>query len=74
MSQAFDPAAMIQRFADRAIAVKHRQLPPVEGEARKDFIKQASVDFQDFAMVGDSEASLDDGILTLRTDLRPAEG
>jgi hypothetical protein len=34
------------------------------------FIKQAELDFQDFAMIADSEISLDDGILTI--DLRPA--
>ena len=27
----------------------------------------------DFAMLGDATASLDDGILTLRVDLRPSE-
>jgi hypothetical protein len=25
----------------------------------------------DFAMIGDAQASIDDGILTLRVDLRP---
>jgi hypothetical protein len=48
-------------------------LPPVAGEERQQFIAQANTDFQDFAMVGDAQASLDDGILTLRIDLRPAE-
>ena len=37
------------------------------------FIAQANSDFQDFAMIGDAQASLDDGILTLRIDLRPAD-
>jgi hypothetical protein len=36
-------------------------------------MRQAQLDFQDFAMVGDAEASLDDGVLTLRIDLRPPE-
>jgi hypothetical protein len=31
------------------------------------------VDFMDFAMLGDAEARIDDGILTLRVDLRPPE-
>jgi len=73
MSAPFDPQEMIERFRERAAAVRSRQLPPVEGEARKDFIRQASIDHQDFAMVGDAEASLDDGVLTLRIDLRPPE-
>jgi hypothetical protein len=30
------------------------------------------LDFQDFAMLGDAAGSLEDGILTLRIDLRPA--
>jgi hypothetical protein len=34
-------------------------------------MEQAQIDFMDYAMVGDAEASLDDGILTLRIDLRP---
>lgn len=71
MSDGFDPEAMVRRFGERAAAVRSRPLPPVAGEERTRFIEQAQVDFQDFAMVGDAEASLDDGILTLRIDLRP---
>ena len=36
-------------------------------------MQQAQTDFQDFAMIGDAEASLEDGILTLRIDLRPKD-
>jgi len=43
----------------------------VAGEERTRFIEQAQIDFQDFAMVGDAVASIDDGVLTLRIDLRP---
>jgi len=32
---------------------------------------QANIDFQDFAMIGDAQAMLEDGVLTLRVDLRP---
>jgi hypothetical protein len=66
-----DVDAMIARFRERAAAVKHRPLPPVAGEERQHFIEQAQVDFQDFAIIGDAEASIEDGILTLRVDLRP---
>ncbi|MGB0114405.1 MAG: hypothetical protein WBP59_14380 [Ilumatobacteraceae bacterium] len=69
----FDPDEMIQRFQERAQAVKKRPMPPVEGEGRKHFIEQSKVDFQDFAMLGDATASLEDGVLTLRIDLRPPE-
>ena len=71
MADSFDPAAMIARFQERAAAVKKRNLPPVGGDERQMFIKQAEQDFMDFAIIGDAEASLDDGVLTLRIDLRP---
>jgi hypothetical protein len=73
MGDTFDPDAMIQRFRDRAQAVRNRTLPPVAGEERTRFIRQAEVDFQDFAMVGDAEATIEDGVLVLRVDLRPPE-
>ena len=62
---------MIQRFRDRAHAVRERGLPPLEGEARKRYVEQAQLDYQDFAMLADATASIDDGILTLTVDLRP---
>ena len=62
---------MIQRFQARARAVRQRGIPPVEGPDRKRFVDQARTDFMDYAMIGDAEASLDGGILTLRIDLRP---
>ena len=70
---AFEPSEMIARYTERADAVKRRPLPPVAGEERQMFLKQAQSDFQDFAMIGDSEASLEDGILVLRIDLRPPD-
>ena len=71
MAETFDPDSMITRFKERAAAVKRRNLPPVAGDERQMFIRQAEQDFMDFAMIGDAEASLDDGILTLRIGLRP---
>jgi hypothetical protein len=71
MADELDVDAMIQRFRERAKAVKGRPLPPVEGAARRDFIQRAQLDYQDFAMLGDAEATLEDGVLTLRVDLRP---
>jgi hypothetical protein len=71
MADTFDPASMITRFQERAAAVRKRNLPPVGGEERQRFLKQAETDYMDFAMIGDAKASLDDGILTLRIDLRP---
>ena len=73
MASAFNPDDMIARFAERAAAVKRRPLPPVAGEERQMFLQQAQVDFQDFAMLSDAQVELEDGILTLRVDLRPPE-
>ncbi|MEO7556992.1 MAG: hypothetical protein ABIV94_10375 [Acidimicrobiales bacterium] len=73
MADGFDIDAMLQRYRDRAAAVRSRNLPPVGGDERAQFIRQAQLDFQDFAMVGDAEAELVDGVLTLRVDLRPPE-
>jgi hypothetical protein len=67
----FDPGAMIERFRTRAAAVRSRGIPPIEGADRQRYIEQAKLDFMDYAMLGDAEASLEDGILTLKVDLRP---
>lgn len=68
-----DIELMLERYRERADAVRRRQVPPVEGAARQDFVAQARIDFQDYAMIGDASASLKDGILTLTIDLRPPE-
>ncbi len=73
MTAEFDVRAMIERFRDRAKAVKARALPPVEGQERLRFVQQAQNDFQDFAMLGDAQAEVKDGILTLKVDLRPPD-
>jgi hypothetical protein len=70
VAEDFDPEAMVQRFKERAQAVKNRPLPPVAGPDKKRFIERAQVDFMDFAMIGDATATLEDGILTLQIDLR----
>jgi hypothetical protein len=71
MSNAFDPQEMVLRFRERADAVKRRGLPPVEGPERAMFLEAAKLDFQDFAMLGDATATLEEGILRLEIDLRP---
>jgi hypothetical protein len=71
MPDPFDPQAMVERFRTRAEAVRSRGLRPVEGPDRERFKQQAQTDFMDFAIIGDAEPSIDDGILTLRIDLRP---
>jgi sulfur transfer protein SufE len=71
MADTLDVEAMIQRFRDRAAAVKRRSLPPVAGEERQRFIQQSQDDYQDFAIIGDADAQIEDGVLVLRVDLRP---
>ena len=73
MADALDLDAMLQRFRDRAHAVKNRPLPPIAGDERALFIEQAQNDFMDFAIIGDATAELVDGVLTLTVDLRPKE-
>ena len=65
-----DTVAMTRRFRKRAAAVRKRNLPPLVGSARRAFIREAELDYQDYALLADSTISLDGGILTV--DLRPA--
>lgn len=73
MAEGLDVEAMLERFRERAAAVRKRPLPPVAGEERRAFIDQANTDFRDFAIIGDAQASLVDGVLVLTVDLRPAD-
>ena len=71
MSDELDIEAMLQRFRERAAAVRNRNLPPIGGDERRMFLEQAQNDFQDFAIIGDAEGTLENGILTLKVDLQP---
>jgi hypothetical protein len=51
---------------DRVVVDALKQLPE-----RQRFIEAARIDFQDYAMIGDATATLEDGILRLEIDLRP---
>ena len=73
MAEELDVEGMIHRFRERAKAVKRRTLPPVAGPERQQFLAQAQLDFQDYAMIGDAEATLEEGVLVLRIDLRPPD-
>lgn len=72
MAGELDVDAMLTRFRERARAVRSRTLPPIGGDERARFIEQAQLDFQDYAMVGDAQATMEDGVLVLRIDLRPS--
>jgi hypothetical protein len=73
MSQGLDLEAFVERFRKRAESVKNRPMPPVEGPERVRFRDQQQTDFMDYAMIGDAVPTIEDGILTLRIDLRPAK-
>ncbi len=72
MPQDLDVDAMLNRFRERARAVRQRGVPPLEGPERKRFVDQARTDYMDYAMIGDAAATLEGGVLTLTIDLRPA--
>ncbi|MEZ5227904.1 MAG: hypothetical protein R2710_14895 [Acidimicrobiales bacterium] len=58
MAESFDVDAMIERYRQRAEAVKKRNLPPVGGDERKAFIQQAEQDFMDYAVIADAKGEL----------------
>ena len=70
MTDSLDVDAMLARFRDRAERVRDRPIPPVAGPERQKFLDAAAVDFQDFAMLADAAWEFDEGVLTLRIDLR----
>ena len=70
MAEDLDIDAMLARFRERAAAVRNRNLPPIGGDERAAFLKQAQTDFQDFAIIGDASGAIEDGVLVLRVDLR----
>ena len=57
------------RFKKRAEAVKNRSLPPVGGDERLAFIKQAEEDYQDYMIVSESEYEIKDDYLVFRYKL-----
>jgi hypothetical protein len=73
MADELDVDAMLNRFRERARAVRQRGLPPIEGAERKRFADQARMDYMDYAMIGDATATWDGGVLTLRIDLGPPQ-
>jgi hypothetical protein len=65
----FDVDAMIERFKERADAVKGRPLPPVAGEERKRFLAQAERDFTDYSLISNASWAVEEGQLVLRIPL-----
>ena len=69
----FDVDGMIQRYKDRAEAVRDRPLPPVAGAERQKFITQAQSDYTDFALVASADWEVDGDHLVLRIPLRQGD-
>lgn len=67
-----DVDAFLERFRDRAEAVRERGIPPLEGEARRKFVESAEQDFLDYSLVGSASWEVADEHLVLRIPLRPA--
>ena len=57
------------RFKERAEAVKNRSVPPVGGDERLAFVKQAEEDFQDYMLISESEFEIIDDYLIFKYKL-----
>ncbi|MBA4811502.1 MAG: hypothetical protein ACJ0GE_00110 [Candidatus Actinomarina sp.] len=65
----FNVDEFISRYKERAEAVKKRSIPPVGGDDRMAFIKQAESDYQDFMMIADSEIEITEEYLIFKYKL-----
>mgnify|MGYP001412673541 FL=1 len=65
----FNVDEFISRYKERAEAVKKRSIPPVGGDDRMAFIKQAESDYQDFMMIADSEIEITEDYLIFKYKL-----
>ena len=66
-----DVDEFLERFRERADAVKARGVPPLEAEARRMFISQMENDFLDYSLVGSAGWAVEEGNLVLRIPLKP---
>jgi hypothetical protein len=58
-----------KRFKERADAVKNRPMPPIGGDERLAFIKQAEKDYQDYMIISDSEFEITEEYLIFKYKL-----
>ena len=65
----FNVDDFLNRYKERAEAVKKRSIPPVGGDDRMAFIKQAESDYQDFMMIADSEIEITEEYLIFKYKL-----
>ena len=66
---AFDVSEFQERYKKRAEAVKSRGMPPIGGEERLAFIKQAEEDYQDYMIISDSEFEIIENYLVFKYKL-----
>lgn len=66
----FDVDAMLERYKERADAVRDRPLPPVAGGERQKFIDQQQTDYTDYALVANASWELDETHLILKIPLQ----
>lgn len=66
-----DVDALLDRYRQRAQAVKDRGLPPVAGDERKRFIAQAERDFLDYSLIAAAAWAVEGDELVLRIPLHP---
>jgi hypothetical protein len=69
----FDVDAMLERYAQRASAVRERPLPPVAGEGRQKLIQQAETDYTDYALVASANWEIDGTHLVLKIPLQGSD-
>ena len=65
----FNTDDFLNRFEVRAAAVKKRSIPPITGDDRTAFIKQAEIDYIDFSLVANSEIEITKDSIILKIEL-----
>ena len=65
----FNISEFQNRFKKRAEAVKNRSIPPVGGDERLAFIKQAEEDYQDYMIISDSAYEIIDNYIVFKYKL-----
>lgn len=68
---AFDVDAFLERFRERAAAVRERGIPPLEGPARRLYVEAAEQDHTDFSLVAAATWSVEGDELVLHIRLHP---
>jgi hypothetical protein len=66
----FDVDAFIERFRQRAAAVRERGIPPLEGQARRRYVEAAEADHTDYSLIASADWAVEGDHLVLRIPLR----